>query len=118
VNTHAPIKDEALKAAFGRWLANVVKLANADVVGGDFNRSRDDLSPRKELYALGYRTYKSQAAIKNENVHEFMPKDQDLCTIFTRPAGPADIVGGEVDISTNYTESDHRRIEATVVMAA
>lgn len=117
VNTHGPVKNNRLKEEFERWLIGVVKAANADVVVGDFNRSKDTLTPRKGLHDLGYRNYKDQANITNESVHDFIPKNQDLCEIYTRPAGPVDIVGGEVDITTNLLESDHRRIEARIVAA-
>ena len=118
VHTHAPVQDKALKAAFGVWLAKLAKEVKADVVAGDFNRSRDDLSPRKELVALGYRNFKAQASVFNESLKEFIPNDQDLATIYTLANEGTKVVGGEVDASTNSLESDHRRIEATIVKAA
>jgi hypothetical protein len=118
-NIHAPIEAEGdtAKERYGAWLAGHVRAAsNPVVIAGDFNSS-EGYSPKREVRALGYIGYKEQAAITNEATKEFMPSGKDLCDIRTRPAGPADIVGGEVDVSTNSLESDHRRIEARVVLA-
>lgn len=118
LNVHAPIKAEGstAKARYGRWLVGIeAKTKYKTVIGGDFNASSDSYSPKKEIRAAGYLGFKEQAAITNESVREFIPKKQDLCDIRTRPGR---IKGGEVDVSTDSKESDHRRIEATVVIAA
>jgi hypothetical protein len=117
VHTHGPIIDKELKDRFGDWLAEIVAEANADLVTGDLNRVWWSDAPKKQLYELGYRDYKAQAAITNESLEEYIPKSQDLVTIATRPSGPTDVIGGEVDASTNKFEGDHRRIEARIVKA-
>lgn len=116
LNCHAPIKAEGdtAKARYGRWLQGIeAKTKYKTVIAGDFNAPSDAYSPKKELRAIGYIGFKEQAAITNEGTKEFMPKSQDLCDIRTR-AGR--ISGGEVDVSTNELESDHRRLEAVAVI--
>ena len=118
LNVHAPIKAEGAtaKARYGRWLQGLeAKTRYKTIIGGDTNAPSDEYSPKKELRAIGYLSYKDQAAITNESTREFIPKRQDLCDIRTRYGRVKD---GEVDVSTNELESDHRRIEATVVIAA
>jgi hypothetical protein len=118
LNVHAPIKAEGstAKARYGKWLVGIeAKTKYKTIIGGDFNAPSDSYSPKKEIRAAGYLSYKEQAAITNESTREFIPKTQDLCDIRTRPGR---ISGGEVDVSTNSLESDHRRIEATAVIAA
>lgn len=120
-NVHAPIRAEgaSAKAAYGKWLAKwVSESKNPVVICGDFNASSDAYSPKKELRALGYIGFKQQVAVAGESVKEFIPKKQDLCDIRTRPAGPADIASGLVDLTTNSLESDHRRLEAQVTINA
>lgn len=119
-NVHAPIKAEGdtAKARYGAWLAGKVKtVTNPVVIAGDLNTSSDAYSPKKELRAIGYIGYKEQAAIVNESTGEAIPSGKDYCDIRTNPAGPADVTGGQVDLSTNSVESDHRRIEARVTVA-
>jgi hypothetical protein len=118
LNCHAPIKAEgsSAKAAYGRWVVRLeAKTQYKTVIAGDFNAPDDSYSPKKEIRAAGYIGFKEQASITNESTREFIPKRQDLCDIRTRKGR---ISGGEVDVSTNSLESDHRRIEATVVIAA
>lgn len=118
LNVHAPIKAEGAtaKARYGRWLAGIeAKTKYKTIIAGDFNAPDDSSSPKKEIRAAGYIGFKEQAVVTNENVREFIPKKQDLCDIRTRPGRIKD---GEVDVSTDSKESDHRRIEATVVIAA
>lgn len=119
-NFHAPITAEGstAKQRYGAWAANWVKAAtNPVVITADLNIQNIDNSPKKELYALGFRGFKQQAAIANEASKEFIPDGKDFCDILTRPAGPADIVGGEVDLTTTSLESDHRKIRARIVIA-
>lgn len=119
-NFHAPIKAEGAgaKAAYGVWAADwVSKAKNPVVILGDLNASSESDPPKSNFQRLGFRSYKQQASITNESVKEFIPKKQDLCTIMTNPSGPADITGGEVDITTTAFESDHRRLEARIVIA-
>lgn len=119
-NIHAPIKAEGsgAKAAYGAWVAEKLRKETLPVVvGGDTNAPSDNDAPKAQLRAAGYVSYKQQAVITDENVMEFIPKKQDLCDIRTRPSGIADVTGGEVDVSTNSLESDHRRIEARIVIS-
>jgi hypothetical protein len=118
LNVHAPIKAEGstAKARWGRWLVGIErKTRYKTIIVGDFNASSDSYSPKKEIRAAGYVGYKEQAVITNESTREFIPKKQDLCDIRTRPGR---ISGGEVDVTTNTLESDHRKIRATAVIAA
>lgn len=118
LNCHAPISAEGstAKARYGTWLAGIERETKyKTVIGGDFNAPSDKYPPKSTLRKIGYLSYKEQAKITNEEVREFIPKRQDLCDIRTRPGRVKD---GEVDVSTNELESDHRRIEATVVIAA
>lgn len=118
LNVHAPIKAEGstAKARYGRWLVGIERNTRyKTIIVGDFNAPSDSYSPKKEIRAAGYIGFKEQAAITNESVREFLPKKQDLCDIRTRPGR---IKGGEVDVSTNELESDHRRIRAIAVIAA
>jgi hypothetical protein len=117
-NVHAPIEAEGdtAKERYGAWLVGKVKAAvNPVVIAGDLNSS-EPYSPKRELRAAGYIGYKEQAAIANEATKEFIPSGKDLCDIRTRPSGIADITGGAVDVSTTSLESDHRRIEARIVI--
>lgn len=117
LNCHAPIKaeGETAKARYGVWLEGIeAKTKYKTVIAGDFNAPSDSYPPKSNLRRIGYIGFKEQAAITNEGTKEFMLKSQDLCDIRTRPGR---ISGGEVDVSTNEFESDHRRIEATVVLA-
>lgn len=119
-NIHAPIEQEGdtAKERYAAWAVPKVKAAPYPAVAtGDFN-STEPYSPKKEFRAAGFIGFKEQAAITNEATKEFIPSGKDLCDIRTRPAGPADITGGEVDVTTNSVESDHRRIEARIVIAA
>lgn len=118
LNIHAPIKAEGdtAKYRYGKWLQGIeADTKYKTIIGGDTNVPSDSYSPKKELRAIGYLSYKEQAAISNEGTKDFITKNQDLCDIRTRPGR---VSGGEVDVSTNELESDHRRIEATVVIAA
>ena len=118
LNCHAPINAEGstAKARYGSWLAGIeAKTKYKTIIGGDFNAPNDDYPPKSTLRKIGYLSYKEHAKITNEEVREFIPKRQDLCDIRTRPGRIKD---GEVDVSTNELESDHRRIEATAVIAA
>lgn len=118
LNVHAPIKAEGstAKAQYGRLLVRVESRTKyKTIIAGDFNTSTDANSPKKEIRAVGYIGFKEQAVVTNENVREFIPKKQDLCDIRARNGR---ITGGEVDISTDSKESDHRRLEATLVIAA
>jgi murein DD-endopeptidase MepM/ murein hydrolase activator NlpD len=117
LNIHAPIKAEGAtaKARYGKWLEGIeAKTKYKTVIGGDTNAPSESDPPKSNLRKIGYIGFKEQAQITNENVREFIPKKQDLCDIRTRPGR---VQGGEVDVSTNTLESDHRRIEATVVIA-
>lgn len=119
-NLHAPISAEGAtaKARYGAWAANWIKSStNPVIVTWDPNIQSYDNSPKKELAALGFVGFKQQAAITNEASKEFIPDGKDFCDIATQPAGPADIVGGEVDITTTSLESDHRKIKARIVIA-
>lgn len=113
VLTHGPVQSNSLKAAFGKWLARLVSQIDGPVVVcGDFNRNSK--SPRTEIEALGYRTMPVQAAIANEGAAEFPSKGWNLSDIYTIPS-QARITGGEIDL-TPAKLSDHRRIEARVVI--
>lgn len=113
VLTHGPVQSDSLKRAFGKWHAALVGDVEGPVVAlGDYNRNTD--SPRKELEALGYRDMREQAAIANESADEFPSEGWNLSDIYTIPAR-ARITGGEIDL-TSSTLSDHRRIEARVVI--
>lgn len=118
LNCHAPIKaeGETAKARYGAFVRRIeADTKYKTVIAGDLNAASDSYSPKKEIRAAGYISYKEQAAITNEGTKEFIPTGKDYCDIRTRPGR---ISGGEVDVSTNSLESDHRRIEATVVIAA
>jgi hypothetical protein len=113
VVTHGPVTYSNLKARFGQFLARL--LADVDgpiVLCGDFNRNTK--SPRTEIERLGYRTMRAQAAIANESAHEFPSKRWNLSDIYTIPS-LARITGGQIDL-TSARLSDHRRIEARVVV--
>lgn len=113
VLTHGPVQFNTLKAAFGRWLAKLLKDIDGPIVLlGDFNRNTK--SPRTEVEAIGYRTMRAQAAIANESLDEFPSEGWNLSDIYTIPA-KARITGGEID-PTAARLSDHRRIEARVVV--
>jgi len=113
VAAHAPIKQEAGdagKARYSRWLADLVRSVDGPVVlPGDFNQML--MAP---LRALGFRDLKEQAAIANESLAEFPSKGKDYSTILTIPS-QARITGGQVD-NTSLELSDHRRIEARIVI--
>lgn len=113
VLTHGPVQSNTLKAAFGRWHARLIGQIDGPVVAfGDYNRNSK--SPRTELEALGFRDMRWQAAIANESAHEFPSEGWDLADIYTIPS-KARITGGEIDL-TSARLSDHRRIEARVVI--
>jgi hypothetical protein len=117
-NLHAPIEAEGdtAKERYAAWALPKIKASPyPKVAAGDFN-STEGYSPKKEFRAAGFIGFKEQASITNESVKEFIPSGKDLCDIRTQPAGPADITGGEVDVSTTSLESDHRRIEARIVI--
>lgn len=122
-NVHAPIKAEGdtAKARYGEWLAGKIRLAtNPVVIPGDFNAPSDAYPPKSNLRSLGYIGFKEQVAVVGESTKEFIPKNQDLCDIRTRPTGTndADVTSGLVDLSTNSLESDHRRLEARITVTA
>lgn len=113
VVTHGPVTYSSLKAQFGAWLARLLYDVDGPIVlCGDFNRNSK--SPRTEVERLGYRTMRAQASIANESAHEFPSKKWNLSDIYTIPA-EARITGGEIDL-TSPKLSDHRRIEARVVV--
>jgi hypothetical protein len=118
--THAPALRPDLRVKFGAWLGRLIDDIDGPlIVLGDFNTSKDHLSPRKDIRARGFRDMREQAPIVNENAPEFPSKGTSLCDIYSKPAGTddADIVGGVVDL-TAARLSDHRRIEATVRVTA
>lgn len=117
MNVHGPIRSDSDKERFGDWLLDQVVEHNIDIVAGDFNISSRDKAPKRQLRDIGFRDFKEQASITNEDAKEYIPEGWDLCTIMTKPSGPVDIIGGEVDITTNRFESDHRRLEARIVIA-
>jgi hypothetical protein len=113
VAAHAPIKKEAGnagKARYSRWLAGLVQQIDGPVIlPGDFN----DM-PMAPLTALGFRDFRAQADIANEGAYEFPSARKNYSTILTIPS-QARITGGQVD-NTSLELSDHRRIEARVVV--
>lgn len=118
VVTHGPVTYDNLKTQFGQWLAKLLGQIDGPIVlMGDFNRSVDSKSPRSNIRALGFRGMREQADITNESAKEFPSKGWNLSDIYTQPSGPADITGGEVDL-TPAAASDHRRLEATVKVVA
>ncbi len=113
VAAHGPIKAEAGnagKARYSRWLAELVSDVDGPVViPGDFNQM-----PMEPLRALGFRDLKEQAAIANEWLRETPSRGKDYSTILTIPS-QARITGGQID-NTSLELSDHRRIEARIVL--
>lgn len=113
---HGPIDSDVLKAAYGKWLADLLKSIDGPIwLMGDANRSVEDKSPRSNIRALGFRDFREQAAIKNESAKEFPSKGWDLSDHWTKP-DEIDISGGEVDLTPAHA-SDHRRIEARGLIA-
>jgi hypothetical protein len=120
VVTHAPAKRPDLRIKFGRWLGKLLGQIDGPIVlMGDFNTGKDSLSPRKEIRAEGFRDMREQAAIVNEGQPEFPTKGSSLSDIYTQPSDQtdADVVGGEIDI-TSPKISDHRRVEARIKVVA
>lgn len=115
VAAHGPIKAEAGNAGkdrYSRWLADLVRSVDGPVVlVGDFN-----IMPMGRFRDMGFRGYKEQAAIANEGAVEFPAKRRDYSDILTI-ASQARITGGQVD-NTSLELSDHRRIEARIVLDA
>lgn len=112
---HAPISSDYDKARWGKWAAGIV--ADVDgprVIAWDFNRNPNGKSPRKEIEAMGFRSMRAQAAIANESADEFPSRRWSLADIYTIPS-EARITGGEVDL-TSSSLSDHRRLEARIVI--
>lgn len=113
VLTHGPVQSDSLKAAFGRWHARLLSQVDGPIVAlGDYNRNTK--SPRSEMERLGYRDMREQAPIINESSDEFPSRGWNLSDIYTIPS-KARITGGEID-HTSARLSDHRRIEARVVI--
>jgi endonuclease/exonuclease/phosphatase family metal-dependent hydrolase len=109
---------DSLKSKFGSWLAKLLTQIDGPIVlMGDFNRSVDSKSPRSNIRNLGYRGMREQAVISNEGVKEFPSKGWNLSDIYTIPSGPADVTGGEVDL-TPSAASDHRRLEARITVTS
>lgn len=118
VVTHGPVTYDSLKSQFGKWLAKLLGQIDGPIVlMGDFNRSVNNKSPRSNIRSLGYRGMREQAAITNESAKEFPSKGWNLSDIYTIPSGPADVTGGEVDL-TPSAASDHRRLEARITVTS
>jgi hypothetical protein len=111
---HAPIKSKADKARWGKWFAGIARSARGPrFIACDFNVNKDSDSPRKEIYALGFRSMRSQAAIANESADEFPSKGWTLAEHYSIPS-ELRITGGEQDL-TSSSLSDHRRFESRCV---
>lgn len=115
---HAPIRSDYDKQRWGRWAAGIVaSITDAPrFIAWDFNRNPNGESPRKEIEALGFRSMRSQAAIANESADEFPSRGWSLADIYTIPS-EARITGGQIDL-TSASLSDHRRLEARIVIPA
>lgn len=117
---HGPITYDSLKTKYGQWLARLLSQIDGPILlMGDANRSVKDESPRKEIYAAGFRDMRDQAVITNESAKEFPSRGWNLSDIWTDLNDQYDdkIVGGEIDL-TSARVSDHRRIEARVSVRA
>lgn len=112
---HAPIRSNSDKARWGRWFAGIVSSARGPrLIACDWNRNKDKDSPRKETFALGFRSMRSQAAIANESADEFPSGGWTLAEHYSLPH-EARITGGEQDL-TAANLGDHRRFESRVVI--
>lgn len=113
--THAPALYPSLREKFGQWLGKlIVQIDGPLVVMGDFNTGKDNLSPRANVRARGYRDMRDQAKIVNGREPEFPNKKSSLADIFTIPS-KARIISGEIDL-TAARLSDHRRLEVRIVI--
>lgn len=120
VVVHGPVQSDALKRQYGAWLARLLGQIDGPIVlMGDFNRSVDSRSPRKEIRAAGFRDMRELAAVTNEGADEFPSKGWNLSDIYVdrNDAINDTITGGQIDL-TSPKLSDHRRIEATVKVTA
>lgn len=120
VVTHGPVQSDALKRRFGAWLAKLLGQIDGPIVLiGDPNRSAQDKSPRSDIRQAGFRTMRELAAVTNEGADEFPSRGWNLSDIWVDRNDTINdtITGGQIDL-TSPRLSDHRRIEATVVVTA
>lgn len=107
-NTHAPALSASLRSSYGKRLEPL--LADVDVLCGDFNTGKNNLSPRKNIRAAGFRDMREQCSVKNEGMAEFPTKGKWLADIYSNPKRVR-ITYGEMHLTT-ARESDHRELTA------
>lgn len=116
VNTHAPALYPALRTSFGKWLGRLLGQVDGPIVlCGDFNTSKYDLSPRREIKAAGFRSMHEQIEVTHEGSPEFTPKGSTLAGIYTRPGEGVRFASGEVHLTAGNL-SDHRELTGRVVV--
>lgn len=115
VNTHFPYGSASLRAVAARSLVKLLATVDGPIVlAGDFNNeSFASGTPHYYLRRAGYDFMREQATITNGSKPEYPAQGRWLCDIATRQAGPAEITGGALTL-TSSTLSDHRPIKARV----
>lgn len=108
---HAPALYPDLRIRFGKWLEP--RIADLDVITGDFNTSKNYLSPRANIRSKGFRDMREQCSVKNGGLAEFPSKGRWLADIYSRPDRGVKITYGELHLTTTK-ESDHRELTARI----
>lgn len=115
VNTHFPYASASLRATAARNLVALLKTVDGPIIlAGDFNNeSFATGTPHYYLRRAGYDFMREQATITNGSKPEYPKKNQWLSDIATRQAGPAEITGGILTL-TSPKLSDHRPLKARI----